>query len=95
MSFGWLLFIYPLDQLIAAVTSVWIASPGVQPSADLLVMTVLAAIVCFKVKVEAVAEGAQSLGSVMSMALGVGTAVMLTLTMLFIDRSATFIYFRF
>tara|TARA_B100000676_G_scaffold295837_1_gene335485 strand:+ start:1044 stop:2417 length:1374 start_codon:yes stop_codon:yes gene_type:complete len=95
VSFGWLLFIYPLDQLIAAVTSVWIASPGVQPSADLLVITVLAAIVCFKVKVEAVAEGAQSLGSVMSMALGVGTAVMLTMTMLFIDRSATFIYFRF
>ena len=95
VSFGWLLFIYPLEQLSATVASLWMAPAGAQPSADLLVMSALAAIVCFAVKVETIADGARNLCSVLSAALGIATAVMLTVTMLFIDRSATFIYFRF
>jgi alginate O-acetyltransferase complex protein AlgI len=95
VSFGWLLFIYPLEQLSAAVGSVWMAPAGAQPSADLLVMSAVAAVACFAVKVEAIADGARNLRGVLSAALGIGTALMLTVTMLFIDRSATFIYFRF
>ena len=95
VSFGWLFFVYPIDDFLAAFASIITANNGAVPSVDLLVMTGVAAVICFAVRVEALVAAIPDLGRPRICGLAVFSALLAVLVLLFIDRSATFIYFRF
>lgn len=95
VSFGWLFFVYPIDDFLAAFASVVSLKTGEMPSVDLLVMTGIAALICFFVRIEALVAAIPDLGRPQVCAAAVVSALLAVLVLLFIDRSATFIYFRF
>jgi len=95
VSFGWLFFVFPMDKFLLAVGSHWTKGAGMTPSLDLILVSVMAALICFFVRAERIVHGLSSLSPVRSSAMGVGVGLVFIVTMLFIDRSATFIYFRF
>ena len=95
VSFGWLFFVYPIDDFLAAFASVVFLKNGEMPSVDLLVMTGIAALICFFVRIEALVAAIPDLGRPQVCGLAVFSALLAVLVLLFIDRSATLIYFRF
>lgn len=95
VSFGWLFFVFPLSQFTAAMQSVLAEGAGIMPSMDLIAISAFAALACFAIRIEKIAAGLPMHGRVVSIFAGAGLAVLAILSMLFIDRSATFIYFRF
>jgi hypothetical protein len=95
VSFGWLFFVYPIGDLLAAFTSVGGVDNGWVPSVDLLVMTCVAALICLFVRIEALVAAIPDLGRPQVCGLAVFSALLAVLVLLFIDRSATLIYFWF
>jgi len=95
ISFGWLFFVYPIESFLSAFGSVSTAEISAMPSVDLLVMTAIAALVCFGLRVEQIAEALPLFSRVKSSLAGADLGGLAILVMLFIDRSETFIYFRF
>jgi len=66
----------------------------VSPTIEMWVTLLVAAVVCFTVRFEKLAEN--NFSHVWSKALtNIGFAVLFVGVLLFLDRSATFIYFRF
>lgn len=95
VSFGWLFFVYPINQFLEAIGSLSSIGASTLPSLDLVLVTVVAALVCFAVRVERMAEVLPRLGGLQCSVAGIGLAFLAIVVLLFIDRSATFIYFRF
>jgi alginate O-acetyltransferase complex protein AlgI len=90
VSVAWLLFLFDLEGVIAAVGSIGIES-GADVSLDMLSILLVAAVVCFGVRPERLAEG-----DIKNPApLGAGFALLFCVTLMFLDRSGSFIYFRF
>ena len=95
VSFGWLFFVYPIGDFLTAFASVFKAKSDAVPSTDLIVMTAIAAFICFTVRIEKLVKSIPDLSTPMSCILSAFSALIAILVLLFIDRSANFIYFRF
>lgn len=98
VSFGWLFFVFNLDNWSIAINSLF-DTPIAAHSLDLnIVLSItIAALVCFFVRVEAIEKYFLKMERrlIPSICVGAGCALVMTLTIIFLDRSATFIYFRF
>ena len=95
VSFGWLFFVYPVSDFLIAIESLSNFGASTLPGLDLILVTVVAAFVCFSIRVERMAEMLPQLSRLQSSIAGIGLAFLAIVVLLFIDRSATFIYFRF
>jgi len=98
VSVGWLFFVFTLDDLWIAMMSVTV-TPWLDHQFDLNVALIvfIAAIVCFFMRIEKVADYLSKQNSHWAVALlsGVLSAVVLIISIVYLDRSASFIYFRF
>ena len=96
VSFAWLLFAFEFADLSRAIASVWQLglAQGAEVTLEMMLFVLVAAAVCFFVKAEAVAEGFHKT-TVGSFAWGGLLGTVFFLSLLFVDRSETFIYFRF
>lgn len=96
VSVGWILFLYDFDGVyIFVMHAIGSAEgQGTVPSLEMWIALGIAAAICFFVNFERFAENRaeSTIGSVM---LNIGLAVLFLLTLVFLDRSETFIYFRF
>lgn len=90
ISLGWQLFLFDLSSLTLVVSS--FSSPGAQISVNMLVPVLVAIICCFFIRPENWAEADPKRFPALT---GAAYALLFALTLLFIDRSGTFIYFRF
>jgi len=91
----WLLFLFDFEELTQFAQAVW-NNPwnGSQVLWEMWAVAAVAAWVCFGLNLEKIAEN--RLSSVTPTALrNVGFAVVMALVLVFLDRSQTFIYFRF
>lgn len=98
VSFGWLFFIFDLSTMWIALNSISeVALSSYTVDLGLIYAVAIAASVCFFVRTEAIADyfSGQRAGVALSMVFGSTCAFLLVLTILFFDRSASFIYFRF
>ena len=98
VSFGWLLFVYDIDGVLVALGSVAVAPTyGALPSADLAIAVLVAAAVCFFVRIERLPEFLKTIhqSTIQLVIYGIGLSVFAFAALLFFNRSETFIYFRF
>jgi len=95
VSVGWLFFIYPVADFGRAVSSIFTVGVGALPSADLLLMILISAFICFGFRIEAFAHRMAEFGRLRMIGAAAGCALVMAFVLLFIDRSQTFIYFRF
>lgn len=96
VSFAWLFFAFEFEGLSSALASVWQLgfAQGATISLEMMVTLFAAALICFGVKAERLAENNHA-KPVISFAWGGLLGSVLFLSLLFVDRSETFIYFRF
>ena len=95
VSFGWLFFVYPITDFLRVIGSLAVTDVSAVLSLDLILMTLFAALVCFFVRAERMVEALPHLNGLKSSIGGISLAFLAIVILLFIDRSATFIYFRF
>jgi alginate O-acetyltransferase complex protein AlgI len=95
VSFGWLFFVYPITDFLTAMGSLAGTDVSALPSLDLILMTIFAALICFFVRAERLVDALPHLNGLISSIAGISIAFLAIVILLFIDRSATFIYFRF
>lgn len=97
VSVGWTLFLFDLPTTVAflkQLVGLGNAVSVADPSAEMWIMVLVSAVVCFGVKLEPLAENVlHSRGA--AMIRNVAFAVAFILTLVFLDRSQTFVYFRF
>jgi len=96
VSFAWLFFAFDLAGLARAISSVGRLglTGGAFISFEMIIAVVVAALFCFFFKAEKIAEISHEKLSVSS-AWGGLLGLIFFLSLLFVDRSETFIYFRF
>jgi alginate O-acetyltransferase complex protein AlgI len=96
VSFGWTLFLFDFEGIKAFMHSLLGQAHQItgEPSFDMWSVLTIAALVCFGIRFENLAERCEKR---LSLSLGqtCGMAFLFALTVLFLDRSQTFIYFRF
>lgn len=96
VSLGWLLFLYDFE----GIGQLWDSVRGVgevvhsDPSLEMWVIAIIAAAVAFGMKFEQIAEN-QATERLKSALINVGFSVLFIAVLFFLDRSETFIYFRF
>lgn len=96
VSLGWILFLFDFQGVmdfaasLAGLNPATVAAPGLEAWISVLV----AALVCFRVHFEAVAENLRR-GRAASAVRTTAFSCLFVATLLFLDRSHTFIYFRF
>jgi len=96
VTFGWILFLFDLDGAASFYASLVGLTNGTNtaPSVEMWVALIVAALVCFGLRFEDIIIRVNRSG-VSRTAYGAGLALTLSATLLFVDRSETFIYFRF
>lgn len=96
VSLGWILFLYDFDDVYTFIThAVGIADgTGAAPSAEMWIALLLTGAICFLINFEKFAENSADRG-ISSIVLNISLAALFVLTLVFLDRSETFIYFRF
>lgn len=96
VSVGWILFLYDFDGVYTFITHAVGMSQGTgaAPSAEMWITLLITGAICFGINFERFAENQieRGIGSIL---LNVGLAVLFVATLVFLDRSETFIYFRF
>ncbi|MFQ5763502.1 MAG: MBOAT family O-acyltransferase [Rhodospirillales bacterium] len=96
VSLGWVLFLFDFQGVgdftlsLLGLNPVTVADPTLEMWAALAV----AALICFRARFESIAESLEE-RLIASMARTAGFAGLFVVTLLFLDRSQTFIYFRF
>ena len=98
VSVGWLLFVFDLDGLTAALRSMaLVPADGMMPGANLMFAVLAAAAIYFFVRAEQIAEALTSIRLSITQSVLYGTALsaLAFAAMMFFNRSETFIYFRF
>jgi len=96
VSLGWILFLFDFRGVgdfafsLAGLNPVTVADPSLEMWIGLLV----SALICFRVDFEAIAENLRG-NQAQSAFRTVGFAFLFVATLMFLDRSHTFIYFRF
>ena len=97
VSIGWLLFVFSwadLAQFATSITHAFNGAGGLGTSLEMWLVVAIAALVCFGVHFERLIHAdPRSLLHTASYSAGLG--VLLVTTFMFIDRSQSFIYFRF
>ena len=96
VSLGWVLFLFDFDGVTAFMKSlVGLSSTTVtQPDWKMWLMLTLAAVVCFGPRLEPFIEFSKDRRK-FTLVTTIGLAGVFVFTLIFIDRSNTFIYFRF
>jgi alginate O-acetyltransferase complex protein AlgI len=96
VSFGWTLFLFDFEGIKAFMLSLFGQAQRVnsEPTLDMWVVFIISAIICFGIRFENFAERFDKRLSV-SLGQTFGMAFIFVLTVLFLDRSQSFIYFRF
>lgn len=95
VSVLWLLFLFDLGTLARFAASAWLGPWGWgDVRVEAWAMLLVAAWACFGVRIESIAEN-DRVSVVGSLIRNAGFAVLAVLTLAFLDRSQTFIYFRF
>ena len=96
VSVGWILFLYDFDGVYTFIThAIGMAEgKGIEPTLEMWIALGVAAAICFLVNFEHFAEN-QAKSTTGSVVLNVALAALFVLTLVFLDRSETFIYFRF
>jgi len=98
VSVGWLLFIFDFKTLTVALWSIASVPFGATyPSANLIFTVLVAATICFFVRIEKIADAMSSIRLSITQSILYGTAlsILAFAAMIFFNRSETFIYFRF
>ncbi|MEQ8247535.1 MAG: MBOAT family O-acyltransferase [Alphaproteobacteria bacterium] len=95
VSLGWSLFLYDFGGAGALLTSLVGLGGEATPGPTGWVIVAAAFAVCFGVNYERLIEKGRSMGCGTAIGFGVVAAVIAVTTLLFIDDSNTFIYFRF
>ena len=97
MSIGWVLFLFDtktvagfLQQLLGIGNAVRVADPSIEMWGGVII----AAFVCFGVNLEKLANN-KAKGRFWQLLQNAGFAVAILAVLFFLDRSQTFIYFRF
>lgn len=96
VSLGWILFLFDFQGVQDfALSLAGLSQPAVaDPSGEMWIGLLVAALVCFRVDFEAIAENL-SVAPARSALRTAGFAALFVATLMFLDRSHTFIYFRF
>jgi alginate O-acetyltransferase complex protein AlgI len=96
VSFSWLFFALSYDNLSSAIASIWRIelTQGIKITYEMGIVVIVAALVCFFIKAERVAEYNNS-NRIISFGWGGLLGSIFFLSLLFVERSETFIYFRF
>ena len=96
VSIGWILFLYDFDGVSAFVQSLIGLSSGTvaAPSLEMWGVLLTAALVCFTIHLEPWAENNHK-NPWWVTTTNVGFAILFVTTLMFLNRSETFIYFRF
>ena len=96
VSLGWTLFLFDFEGIKLFVRSLFGQAQQItiEPSFEMWAITFVSALVCFVIRFEKLAEQYKDRFSI-SLIRTCSMATLFTLTVLFLDRSQTFIYFRF
>jgi alginate O-acetyltransferase complex protein AlgI len=95
VSLGWSLFLYDFADAGALMKSLVGLGGDVSASPSGWIIVAISFAVCFGVNYERVIDKGREMGTASTLAFGAMTAVVAVITLLFIDDSNTFIYFRF
>jgi alginate O-acetyltransferase complex protein AlgI len=96
VSLGWTLFLFDFEGIKSFMRSLSGQAQNItiEPSFEMWGVTFVSALVCFGIRFENLAERCEDRICI-SLAQTCGMATLFVLTVLFLDRSQTFIYFRF
>jgi alginate O-acetyltransferase complex protein AlgI len=96
VSLGWVLFIFDFQEMGLFAQSLLGIAPSAQPlpTFEMWAFVALSAVVCFGMHAEKWIEGHRN-DAAISIYRSSGAAVIMMVVLMFLDRSETFIYFRF
>lgn len=95
VSIGWLFFVFPINDLLIAFSSLKLSDGGMLPTLENILLLVVFGAFAFKFKIEEVCLLINSQNESLRLISGVGIGLVFFICLLFMSESGTFIYFRF